>query len=266
MLPTPPNPEAGKWLRSQRERLCLSTRDVEHLSYKIAQAKSSQDFYLSHAWLTDIENGKFKPNICKLYSLCVIYKCDLDEIFAFFGMRLRDIGQEQRSVVLPRTHLLESPLKDEAATIMAPLELRDKVRLEQTNLVSRMFEGWGEIPLGLLQHMDLQNSLYGYIGTKDYTLHPHIRAGSFVQIDPRQRKISRGNWQNEFDRPIYFVELRDRYICSWCELDGSQLILIPSPHSYAQAKHIRYPGDAEVVGRVTAVTMRIADVPSLTRP
>lgn len=33
---------------------------------------------------------------------------------------------------------------------------------------------------------------------------------SFVQIDPRQNRIKSGNWQNEFDRPIYFIELRDR--------------------------------------------------------
>jgi transcriptional regulator with XRE-family HTH domain len=260
MWPTASNPEAGKWLRAQRERLRLSTRDVERLSYKIAQDKKSQDFCLSHNWLTDIENGKFRPNFCKLYSLCVIYKCDLDEIFAFFGFRLRDISKEQRSVTLPHTHLLGTPPPNAAPTIMAPLELREKVRLEQTNLVSRMFQGWGEIPLGLLQQLDLQNSLYGYIGMEDYTLHPLIRPGSFVQIDSRQRKIKRGNWQNEFDRPIYFVELRDSYVCSWCELDGSQLILIPSPQSRGQAKHVRYPGDAEVVGRVTAVTMRIADV------
>ena len=123
-----------------------------------------------------------------------------------------------------------------------------------------MFESWGEIPLTLLEQMDLRNSLYGYIGIEDYTLYPHIRPGSFVQIDGRQRKIRRGCWQNEFDRPIYFVELRDSYVCSWCELDGSQLILIPSPQSRGQARHVRYPGDAEVVGRVTAVTMRIADM------
>jgi transcriptional regulator with XRE-family HTH domain len=266
MLPTTSSPEAGKWLRAHRERLRLSTRDVERLSHKIAQDKNSQDFYLSHGWLTDIENGKFKPNFCKLYSLCVIYKCELDEIFSFFGIRLRDISKEQRSVILPNTHLLGTPSKDIRPTIIAPLELRDKVQLEQTNLVSRMFERWGAIPLGLLQALDLQNSLYGYIGIEDYTLHPHIRPGSFVQIDSKQRRITRGHWQNEFDRPIYFVELRDSYVCSWCELQGSQLILIPSAQSKAQAKHVRYPGDAEVVGRVTAVTMRIADVlPSSSR-
>ncbi len=83
--------------------------------------------------------------------------------------------------------------------------------------------------------------------------------GSFVKIDPRQNRIKPGNWQNEFERPIYFVELRNSYVCSWCELSGNQLILLPYPHSGVQLRQVRYPLDADVVGRVTAVTMCIAD-------
>lgn len=33
--------------------------------------------------------------------------------------------------------------------------------------------------------------------------------------DRCQTKIKLNAWQNEFDRPIYFVDLRDTYICSW---------------------------------------------------
>ncbi len=83
---------------------------------------------------------------------------------------------------------------------------------------------------------------------------------SFVEIDEHQDKVKRGNWQNEFDRPIYFVELRDGYACSWCQLDGNQLILVPSPQSRGQIRQLRYPTEADIVGRVTAVTMRIAEV------
>ena len=68
---------------------------------------------------------------------------------------------------------------------------------------------------------------------------------------------------------VFFFELRDRYVCSWCELHGSQLILVPTPQSRGQAKHIRYPDDAIIVGRVTAVAMRIAETreaPAKTSP
>lgn len=143
---------------------------------------------------------------------------------------------------------------------MLPLELREDVQLARTNLVSRMFEAWGEIPIALLQQLDLRHCLFGYIGIEDYTLYPLIRPGSFVEIDAHQNKVKAGNWQNEFDRPIYFVELRNGYACSWCEVDGSQLILVPCPQSRGQIRHVRYPTDADIIGRVTAVTMRIAEV------
>ena len=251
--------DAGKRLRAERERLRLSTRDVERLSHEIAQKRNNPYYYISHAWLADIEAGKFKPNIFKFHCLSLIYNRNLDEILSLFGVNLHNAGREPGIVGLPHTYLV-APLVERAnELVIAPLELKNKVRIEQTNLVSRMFESWGEIPLALLQQMSLRNSLFGYIGTEDYTLYPLIRPGSFVQIDSRQTKVTT-NWKNEYDRPIYFVELRDdEYVCSWCELQRGQLILIPTPQSREHSKHVRYPGDADILGRVTAVTMRIAD-------
>jgi len=258
MLDTTSGPDAGRRLRAERERLRLSTRDVERMSQAIALKRNDSDYYISHTWVADVEAGKFKPKLYKLHSLSLIYQRSLDEILAFFGLDVRQVGQEQGLVDLPRTCLVPSPAIDTNGTITAPLELRDKVGLEQTNLVSRMFERWGEIPIGLLQKADWRTSLYGYIGLQDYTLYPHIRPGSLVQIDARQTKIKK-DWQNEFDRPIYFIDLRDTYMCSWCEVDGNQLVLIPSPQSRRPSKRVRYPGDADVVGRVTVVTMPLTE-------
>ena len=260
MLESTPSPEAGKRLRAERLRVRLSTRAVQTLSQQIAREKNNQDYYISHGWLTDVENGKFTPSIYKLYSLSLIYKCSYLEIVGFFGINILDVAKEQRLVSLPHTHLIGSGVEMPGQTIVLPLELRKNVELARTNLVSRMFETWGEVPLALLQQMDLRHSLCGYIGLDDYTLYPLIRPGSFVEIDARQNKVRPGSWQNEFDRPIYFVELRNGYACSWCELDGNQLILVPCPQSRAQIRHVRYPTDGDVVGRVTAVTMRIAEL------
>ena len=260
MLESKPSPEAGKRLRAERLRVRLSTRAVQKLSQQIAQEKNNQDYYISHGWLSDVENGKFTPSIYKLYSLSLIYNRNYVEVAAFFGINLLDVAKEQRLVSLPYTHLIGSNLEPPGQTIMLPLELRENVQLTQTNLVSRMFEAWGEIPVALLQQLDLRHCLFGYIGIEDYTLYPLIRPGSFVEIDAHQNKVKAGNWQNEFDRPIYFVELRNGYACSWCEVDGSQLILVPCPQSRGQIRHVRYPTDADIVGRVTAVTMRIAGV------
>jgi transcriptional regulator with XRE-family HTH domain len=261
MLESTPSPDAGKRLRAERLRARLSTRAVQKLSQQIAQEKdNNQDYYISHGWLTEVENGKFTPSIYKLYSLSLIYKCSYLKIMGFFGINILDAAREQRLVSLPHTHLIGSNLELPGQTIVLPLELRKNVELAKTNLVSRMFETWGEIPVSLLQQMDLQHCLCGYIGLDDYTLYPLIRPGSFVEIDERQNKVKAGNWQNEFDRPIYFVELRNGYACSWCEVDGNQLILIPCPQSRGQIRQLRYPNEADIVGRVTAVTMRLAEV------
>ena len=237
MLEPAPSPEAGKRLRTERLRVRLSTRAVQTLSQQIARDKNNQEYYVSHGWLTDVENGKYTPSIYKLYSLSLIYKCNFLKIVGFFGINILDAAKEQRLVSLPHTHLIGSNLELPGQTITLPIELRRNVELARTNLVSRMFETWGEIPVALLQQLDLQNCLCGYIGLEDYTLFPLIRPGSFVEIDEHQDKVKPGNWQNEFDRPIYFVELRGGYACSWCELDGNQLILVPSPQSRGQIRH-----------------------------
>jgi len=99
--------------------------------------------------------------------------------------------------------------------------------------------------------------MYGYIGLKDFTMYPLIRPGSFVQIDGNQRKIKHETWRTEFERPIYFVELRDEYVCSWCEIKEGHLIAIPHPHSSVEIRRFPYPREAEIVGRITGVAMRL---------
>jgi hypothetical protein len=254
-----PSPESGKLLRAERIRVQLSTRDVERLSRKIADEKKSRDYYISHGWLTDAENGAYVPGLFKLYTLSVIYKRRYDEILGFFGINLSDIGREQMWLTLPRTHLIASQPDSPIARIEIPAAIREKVDLGKTNLVSRMFSQWGGMPVSLFGAREHDKSVYGYVGTEDFTLFPLIRPGSFVQIDAKQTKVDRGHWENEFDRPIYFVELRDSYACAWCEPGEGRLLLIPYPQSRNQVREVRFPGDSEIVGRVTAVSMRIAE-------
>ena len=80
------------------------------------------------------------------------------------------------------------------------------------------------------------------------TLYPLLRPGSFVHIDPRVRKVQPMRWRTEFDRPIYFVELRDGYACSWCELQDGHLLLLPHPLSPRAVRRLAHGTDAEIVG------------------
>jgi hypothetical protein len=56
-----------------------------------------------------------------------------------------------------------------------------------------------------------------------------------------------------------FPELRGEYICSWCEMNGGYLSAIPHPNSKCEVRRFSYPREAEIVGRVVGVTMRLAD-------
>jgi transcriptional regulator with XRE-family HTH domain len=252
---------AGKRLRAKRERLHLSIRRVEQISQQIAEEKKDPAFYVSHNWVSDLENGKSKPRLAKFHSLSLIYECDINEILDLFGLNIHDLGKERGLIDLPHTHLSRLTLVRGEPIVPPSLKLPEKLPLERTSLVHRMFQGLGEMPLFLLQQASLRDVLYGYVGTEDYTLDPLIRPGAFVQIDPRQSKVTKGVWPSEHDRPVYFVELRDnRYACSWCELEGSRLLLVPSPKSPVPIRHLRYPQDAEIVGRVTGVAMLIAEL------
>ena len=88
---------------------------------------------------------------------------------------------------------------------------------------------------------------------------PIIPPGALVVIDDTKRRIVNTGWASEFERPIYFIELRESYLCSWCELKDGHLSAIPYPNSPTEIRRFPYPQEAEIVGRVTGVAMRIAE-------
>jgi transcriptional regulator with XRE-family HTH domain len=261
MLALSSSSEVGKRLRAKRERRHLSIRDVERFSQRIVEEKKNPAYYVPHNWVSDLENGKSKPRLAKFHSLSLIYECDISEILTLFGLNIGDLDREKGLIALPDTHLAGHALSRADPIVPASLKLRDKVLLERTNLVRRMFQNLGEMPLFLEQQAGVRDVLYGYVGTEDYTLDPLIRPGAFVQIDPHQNKVTKGIWPSEYDRPVYFVELRDnRYACSWCDYVGSRLLVVPSPKSPVAIRSFRYPQDAEIVGRVTGFAMLIAEL------
>jgi transcriptional regulator with XRE-family HTH domain len=251
---------AGGQLKALRHHLGITTRQVERLSQQVAKAKDNEEFYISHAWLTNIENGEFTPSIYKLYTLSAIYRHKFADLLGFFGLHLDEMTKDILSIRLPTTHLIGKAVELEGDSLSVPTRFDPDFQLEKTSLVSRIVENWGKIPVSMVAHLNFGKALYGYIGLEDFTLYPLLRPGSFVEIDSRQNKIKPVAWRTEFERPIYFVELRDAYICSWCELDGDQLTAVPHPQSKQEVRRFKYPSEAEIVGRVTAVAMRLVDL------
>lgn len=258
MLESAWSPEWGRRLRAERERLGLSLRDVETLSHDIAEKLQSSDYNIAHTSLADIENGKWPPTVHRLFTLSAIYGYDYDRLAGICGIPASESLKEHRKIHLPRTYLIGTVPERHRKTVFSAIELREKLRAERTNLVPKMIETWPEVPLEL-QLMNGSDPLYGYIGIDDYTLHPIVRPGAFVRIDSRQRKILPVRWRTDHDRPIFFIELRDRYMCTWCEMHDGRLILIPSQQSNRRTQPVRYPADATIIGRVTGVSMNIVE-------
>jgi transcriptional regulator with XRE-family HTH domain len=252
-------PGQGAQLKAIRLDLGFKTRDVERLSREIADTKGNSEFYISHGWLTQIENSELTPSIYKLYSLSAIYRLKYARLLDLYGISLDDLGKDQIRTAVPRTHLLDLEPPSVENKIEFPVSLSPGLSLGETNLLGKMVESWGQVPVELIRTLDLRRVTYGYIGSEDRTMYPLIRPGSFVEIDERLRKIDSTPSIVENDRPIYFLALRNGYACGWCEVNGSQLSLIPHQSSQLKTRRFAYPEDVTVLGRVVAVAMRLVD-------
>jgi transcriptional regulator with XRE-family HTH domain len=250
--------QTGKNLKELRARLGITAREVEEESQKIAEAQGNPEFFVSNNWLTRLENTDSVPSIHKLFSLSAVYRVKVSDLLPMFGIDQQLLEKYQIETAPQQTQLINLEETDAAKTVSFPVRFDPGFRVEETSLLSRMVQIWGEVPVALLRQLDIRRGRYGYIGLDDLTMYPLLRPGSFVLIDENLRDIPTSQWRTEYDRPIYFIELRMGYACCWCERRADELLLIPHPLS--SRPHRRFPlHEAEIIGQVTAVAMRIVD-------
>ncbi len=240
-------------------QLGITTRDVADFSQRIAEAEGSPQFQISNAWLTQIENSDSIPSIHKLYTLSAIYRIQITDLFQMFGINLARLQEHQLLSPLRSTHLTVLEVADPEKTATFPIRFDPSFDVRHTNLLPRMVEVWGQVPIALIQQLDVRHSLYGCIGLEDYMLFPILRPGSLVQIDPRVKEVRPRGWRTEYDRPIYFVDLRDSYCCCWCELHDQELWLLPHPLSPCKVRRVKSGVDAEIVGQVTGAGISLTN-------
>jgi transcriptional regulator with XRE-family HTH domain len=255
----------GQYLKTMRERLQLGLREVQEASAKIAAEEGNNNFYISAARLTQIEHEESIPSVYKLFSLCSVYGIDLHDVLCKYGVNANRV-HTYRTRVLPeitRTASAEVHGFDDKITL--PVRLDPSFRWETTQLVNRVVAMWGEIPAAFLLNCNPRRHTYGYVGLTDRTMFPLVRPGSLLMVDPERRRIVQEGWKNEFERPLYFVELRDGYRCAWCQVEGPRLMLIPHPISNVPVQTVSLTTEAEVLGQVVGIAMRLVP-PSTTSP
>jgi hypothetical protein len=214
-------------IRLQRQ---LSLQDVEEQSLRLAQEWGNDAYRISANWLESLEREEHEMPLSTIVVLTNIYNLPAEQL-----LRPTFPGSPHA------LNLLELSVRNSTSRFPTP---------DHTTVLPAD-NGISPSPFGR-----------GVIGKHDRTLDPMVPPGSIVHIDINERVIpTRRNWADQFHRPIFFLLTRDAYVCGWCELDEDSewLTLIPHPLSPASARRWKYRAEIEIVGRVVAVTVPLAD-------
>jgi transcriptional regulator with XRE-family HTH domain len=251
--------DAGQKLKQVRERLGLTYREVEEYSGRIARVRGSEEYSIALSRLSDIENKRTMPSLYRLYSLCAIYRLEMTEVLSWYGILLSNLPADAALLPLSRTHRVGFQSSDDGEA-QVPLSLDPGLDPSKTFLFSRYIQRWGRIPLMMLNRQDLRENAYGLIGTDDWSMYPILAPGALVVIDQSRRRIQNTGWTSEYDRPIYFLESHNAYLCGWCTQRESHVIVQFHPSSQQDPEVFELQKEIEVIGQVVAVAMSLDPV------
>jgi len=251
---------AGMALRKIRDSLGLTMRDVEDASAIVSERHGSQEYLIPPSRLSDIETKGIVPSVFRLYCLAAIYRKPVGELLQLFGIELDETSADWDASRPASSHLVT--LESGRDMCRMPVKLDPGFDLRLTTDLGRMVQQWGTVPFSLLGHLASQDYTYAFIGNEDFTMYPILQPGSFVQVDESKRAVVERQWRSEYERPIYFVETREGFTCSWCSLRPGSLVLQPHPLSPAPVRILKHPQEAEVIGQVVGAAMRIGNLRS----
>lgn len=254
----------GKKLRDLRERLGMTLRAVEDASSVLADAYGNSEFSVPPSRLSDIETKGILPSIYRVHSLALIYRIGVEEILSWYGIP-QGVGAPVTLPNAPRTHVLEKT-QVRKEKIHLPYRLDPAFDERKTVDFGRFVQQWGSVPMKFVEEVAQGNFIYGYIGSEDLTMYPILPPGSFVQVDPSKNRVRKGIWRSDYERPIYFLETRDEYLCGWCTVKEGKVIVQPHPMSPCEIRIMRLSQEAEVIGQVVGAAIRLGDLLLLSPP
>jgi hypothetical protein len=111
---------------------------------------------------------------------------------------------------------------------------------------------WSNVPLLLMLDVDWERGPLVLIGTADRMMWPLLPPGSLLQLDQTVRTIDDGTF-NEFDRPIYLIEYRNRFHCCHAQRRRDAISLISHGESQWPPSISVSLKEARVRGRVTPI-------------
>jgi transcriptional regulator with XRE-family HTH domain len=227
----------------------IKPTDIERITRTIASEKQNTDFYVSHSTLADIEAGSI-PSIHKLFSLAIALRVPLNQLLLPFGIDPKDAPACEAESA-------QSVLQLQASAARAPafrfqLNFATNSSPEGTTLLRIQPEDLANLPPVLQARFDPVRYRYALIGSRDDTMAEILPPRSLVEIDITQNAVQLFVWRTLRERPIYLVWHTEGHTCSWCQVDGRELMLVPHPLSRQPVRRFRMPGELTVVGRVTS--------------
>jgi len=239
--------ESGKQIRALREERSMKPSDIERITRNIAEAKGNSDFYISHSTLSDIEAGSI-PSIHKLFSLSVALKVNLNDLLSAFGIDLLEPSMPKPEVPSNTLAAPVGPVREPSFRFQ--LNFDTQVGTDQTTLLRVQSREFASLPPVLRERFDPTRYRYAFIGSKDDSMADLLPPRSLVEIDTTQKNVDAFAWRTLRERPIYLVWHPQGHTCSWCQVEGKELILIPHPLSQQRVRRFKMPSEANVIGRI----------------
>ena len=116
----------GQQLRTIREQLGLTMREVEIASARIAAKHGNDDFSIPLSRLSDIETKGIVPSIYRLYSLAVTYRCDLRDILSWYGIDVNNAASDLNVIEPRKSHRVD--VLQSATAVRVPRSRTPSVR------------------------------------------------------------------------------------------------------------------------------------------
>ena len=134
------------------------------------------------------------------------------------------------------------------------MELRELTTIldDPQSATHRLLKIWRDVPLLLMLEVDWERGPLVLVGTGDRMMSPLLPPGSLLQLDQTVRTVSDGNF-SEFDRPVYLIEYRSRFICCHAQRRGDTLRLMSHRESRRPPDILVPYKEARLRGQVTPI-------------
>lgn len=247
----------GKILRRFRERWGLSIRDVEAKSELIAERWGDRAYFIDSTYFNKIETGQHP-----ILNVSMGKAVSMMEIFSRGSGTLLKLCRPQRGHILvedflggpDRTQTIEEGrLAEGFSQLLSAADLTAPI--PQNTTLGTLPDPYDITVPHPFQ--DRKRYLRVIVGKSDLCLYPYVLPGTLLIVDREFRRIPRdGEFDNEFQRPIFLVGTHDGYFCCWCELaensDMIRIVQFPTGKLPIRAMHhpLKLGEQIEIVGTV----------------